>query len=159
MGSNGLNSELGSGSQAQARQPNNATSELPTSSMATARKSALSRSSTPERAARRSPSVASEGAVAEEQGSAWHGQPKRSETAEVERYALFGPAEIFSENSAELRRIDPSVVGLSFDEVFSSMDSPWHLDRRDINQSLGLTVVVHSVPFLLSDDQIAVLNS
>ncbi|CAE7905676.1 STR6, partial [Symbiodinium necroappetens] len=99
------------------------------------RRSTPSRSSTPERAVRRSPSVASEGAVAEEQGSTWHGAPTRTESVEIERYALFGPAEVLGERSSDLRRIDPSVVGMSFDEVFSSMESPWHLDRRDINQS------------------------
>ena len=72
--------------------------------------------------------------MAEEQGSTWHGAPTRTETMEIERYALFGPSEVFGEHSADLRRIDPAVVGMSFDEVFSSMESPWHLDRRDINQ-------------------------
>ena len=54
------------------------------------------------------------------------GPPNRSDSSlqvEIERYALFGPSEIFSERSADLRRVDPAVVGMSFDEVFSSIEN------------------------------------
>lgn len=55
-----------------------------------------------------------------------------------ETYALFTPQEVFeSEQSAQLRRLDPSMAELQLDDVFRALVQPWQIDRKDVNGPHG----------------------